>query len=201
MEQNHTLSPFSLNGSLLIVWPISALIWVMWSRHLPLGWRTLHSWRWGPSWGRPHPRAESSWLIKRGTERALVFRELLHGVGVVVMRWGGINRGPTVLWWRSRGWVVHIRGHLAHYVPWWWSDWWGSRGHGGRWGLVVHHMWCSRCLGRMLHWVADRRRWGRRGAEVLLRWCHHVMRVGHNRWLTRIVSRMVVWGLTRNWYT
>lgn len=183
-------------SGLLIIRPVAALIWVMWSRHLALGRRALHSWRWGPSWSRPHPRTEPSWLTEWGTEGALIFRELLHGVGVIMMRWGGIDRGTTVLWWRSWGWVVHIGRHLAHDMPWWWSC-----GHGRRWGLVVHHMWCPRGLGRMLHWVADRRRRGRWGAKVLLWWPHHVVRVGHNRWLARIVPRVVVWGLPRAWPT
>lgn len=51
----------------------------------------------------------------------------------------------------------------------------------------------------MLHWVADGRRRGRRGAKVLLRWRHHVMRVGHYRWLAWIVPRVVVGGLIGAW--
>lgn len=113
-----------------------------------------------------------------------------------MMRWGGIYRGATVLWWRSWGWVVHIGGHLPHKVAWGWSNWWRSCGHGGRRGLVVHQVWCPRGLGWMLHWVADRRRRRRRGTKVLLRWCHHVVRVGYNRWLARIVPRVVMWGLS-----
>lgn len=189
----------SFIGSLLIVRPVAALIWVVRSRHLALGRGALHSWWWGPSWSRPHPRTEPSWLAERGAEGALVFRELLHGVGVIMMRWGGVDRGATVLWWRSWVWVVHIGRHLAHDVPWWWSDWWGSCGHGGRRGLVVHHVWRPRGLGGMLHGVADRRRWGRWRAEVLLRWCHHVVRVGHYRRLARIVPGVVVGRLSRAW--
>lgn len=34
---------------------------------------------------------------------------------------------------------------------------------------------------------------GWRGSVVLLRWCHHVMRMGHDR-LTWIVSRVMVRG-------
>lgn len=191
--------PIHSVGSLLIIRPISALIWVVRSRHLALGRRTLHTRRWGPSWCRPHSRTEPSWLAKWGAESSLVFRELLHGVGVVMMRWRGIDRGATVLWWRSWGWVVHIWGQLAHDMPWRWSDWWGSCGHGGRRGLVVYHVWCPGSLGRMLHGVADWRRRGWRGTEVLLRWCHHVVRVGHYRGLARIVPWVVVWGLSRAW--
>lgn len=51
----------------------------------------------------------------------------------------------------------------------------------------------------MLHGVVDGRRRGRWGAEVLLRWRHHVVRVGHDRWLTRIVPGVVVGGLSRAW--
>lgn len=47
----------------------------------------------------------------------------------------------------------------------------------------------------MLHGVADRRGWGRWGSKVLLWRRHHVVRVGHNGWLARIVPRMVVGGL------
>lgn len=182
-------------GSLLIIWPVAALIWVVWPRHLALGWGSLHPWRWRPSWSGPHPRTEPSWLAKRGAEGALVFGELLHGIRVVVMRRGGVNRGSAVLWWRSRGWVVHVGGHLAHDVPRWWGDWWGGCGHGGRRGLVVHHVRCPGGLGRMLHGVADRRGRGRWGSEVLLRRCHHVVRVRHDRWLARIVPGVVVGGL------
>lgn len=72
-------------------------------------------------------------------------------------------------------WMVHIGGHLAHDMTWWGSDWWWSCGHGGRRGLVVHHVRCPRGLGGMLHWVADGRgRWGW-GTKVLLWWCHHVV--------------------------
>lgn len=187
-----TVLPIHSVGSLLIVRPVAALIGVVRSRHLALWRRTLHSWWWGSSRSRPHTGTEPSWLAERGTESALVFRELLHGIGVVMMRWGGVDRGAAVLWWRSWWWVVHIGGHLAHDVPWGWSDWWGSCGHGGRRGLVVHHVWCPRGLGRMLHGVADGRRRGRWGAEVLLRGCHHVVRVGHYRWLARIVPGVVV---------
>lgn len=166
------------------------------SRHLTLGRRTLHSWRWGPSWSRPHSRTQSSRLAERGTEGALVFGELLHGVGVIVMRRGSVDRRPAVLGWRSWGWVVHVRGQLAHDVPWWRGD--GGRScDGGRRGLVVHHVWCPGALRRMLHGVADGRRRGRRGTKVLLWWRHHVVRVGHYRGLTRIVPWMVVGRLTR----
>lgn len=51
----------------------------------------------------------------------------------------------------------------------------------------------------MLHGVTDRRRWGWWGAEVLLRWRHHVVRVGHYRWLARIVTGVVVGGLSGAW--
>lgn len=134
--------------------------------HLSLGRWTLHSRRWGPPGSRPHPRTESSWLVKRRAEGALVFRERLHGVGVVVVRWGGIHRRSGVLWGRSWRWVIYIGGHD---VPWW-----GRRGcrHGGR-SLVVDHVWCPRALGGVLHWVTNRRRW----TKVLLRWRHHVVRV------------------------
>lgn len=53
----------------------------------------------------------------------------------------------------------------------------------------------------MLHGVADRWRWRRWGAKVLLRGCHHVVRVGHYRRLARIVPWVVVGGLTRAWPT
>lgn len=201
VEQNDWLLLIHSVGSLLVIRPVAALIWVVWSRHLTLGRRTLHSWRRGPSRSRPHPRTEPSWLAERGTKCALVFRELLHGVRVVMMRWWRIDRGATVLWWRSWRRMVHIGGHLAHDVPWWWSDGWGSCGHGGRRGLVVDHVWCPRALGRMLHGVADRRRRWRWGAKVLLWWCHHVVRVGHYRWLARILPRVVVGGLTWTWPT
>lgn len=197
MEQNDTdFFPIHPVGSLLIIRPIAALIWVVWPRHLALGGWTLHPWRWWTSWSGPHPRTEPSWLVKRWTKGSLVFRELLHGVGVIVMRWRGINRGPAVLWWRSWGWVANIRWQLAHDMRWWRSDRWGSCRHWGRRGLVVHHVWRSGGLGRMLHWVTDRRRWGRRRAKVLL-WGHHVVSVCHYRWLARIVPRVVMRGLTR----
>lgn len=112
-------------GSLLIVWPIATLISMMWSRHLGLRRRTLHSWGWS-SWSRPHPRTEPTRLTERGTEGSLVFWELLHGVGIVMMRWGSINRGPTVLWRWSLVWMVHVRGYLGHNVARWGSDWWWS---------------------------------------------------------------------------
>lgn len=195
MKQNDRLLPVHSVGSLLIIRPVAALIWVVWARHLALGRGALHPWRWWPSWSRPHPGTEPSWLAERGAEGALVLRELLHGIRVVVMRRGGVDRGTAVLWWGSWGWVVHVRGNLAHDVPRWWSDWWGGCGHGGGRGLVVHHVWCPGGLGRMLHGVADRRRRGRWGAEVLLRWRHHVVSVGHDRWLARIVPRVVVGGL------
>lgn len=53
----------------------------------------------------------------------------------------------------------------------------------------------------MLHGVADRRWRGRWGAKVLLRWCHHVVRVGHYGWLARIVPGVVVGGLRGAWPT
>lgn len=113
-------------SSLLIVRSIMSLIWVVWPGHLALGRRTLHPWRRWPSRSRPHPRTEPSGLAKWGAKSALVFRELLHGGGVIVMWWWGINRGSTVLWWRSWRWVVNIRGHLTNDVPRWWSDRWGG---------------------------------------------------------------------------
>lgn len=108
------------------------------------------------------------------------------------MRWGGVDWGATVLWWWSWGRVVHIGGHLGHNVPRRRSDWRGSCGHWGGRGLVVHHVWRTRSLGRMLHGVIDRRGRGWWGAEVLLRWGHHVVSVGHHRGLTGIVPRVVV---------
>lgn len=50
----------------------------------------------------------------------------------------------------------------------------------------------------MWHLVTNGRWWGRWGTKVLLWGCHHVVRVGHYRRLSRIVSRVVVGGLTRN---
>lgn len=142
MTERHRLLPIQSVGSLLIIRPVAALVGMVRSRHLALGRRTLHPWWWGSSWSGPHPRTEPPRLTEGRTEGALVFRELLHGVGVVMMRWGGVDRGAAVLRWRSWVRVVHIGGHLAHDMPWGWSDWWGSGGHGGRRGLVVHHMWC-----------------------------------------------------------
>lgn len=202
VEQNDRHLPIhSFSWQLLIIRPIAALIWVVRSRHLALGRRALHTWWWGASRSGPHPRAEPSRLAERGTEGALVFRKLLHGVGVVVMGWRGIDRGTTVLWWRSWGRVVHIGRHLAHDVPWRWSDGRGGCGHGGRRGLVVHHVWCPRALRRMLHGVANRRRWRRWRAEVLLRWCHHVVGVRHYGWLAGIFPGVVVGWLSRAWPT
>lgn len=170
MEHNDTQCfPTQPAGSLLVIRPVAALIWVVGARHLSLGRGTLHSrWR-GPPGSGPHPRTESSWLVERGAEGALVFGERLHGVGVVVVRWGGINGRSSVLWRRSWRWVVYIRGHD---VPWWWRR---GCGHGGR-SLVVNHVWCPRALGGVLHWVTYRRRW-RGWTKVLLRWRHHVVRV------------------------
>lgn len=118
-----------------------------------------------------------------------------------MMRGRGIDRGAAVLRWRSWRRVVHIGGQLAHDVPWGRSNWRGSCRHGGRGGLVVHHVWCSRGLGRMLHGVADRGRWGGRRAKMLLWWCHHVVGVRHYGWLPRIVPRVVVSGLRWAWPT
>lgn len=114
-----------LTGSLLIVWPVADLVSMMWSRHLGLRRRTLHPWGWS-SWSRPHPRTEPSRLTKGRTEGSLVFWELLHGIGVVMMRWGSVHRGTSVLWWGSLVWMVHIRGYLGHDVAWRGSDWWWS---------------------------------------------------------------------------
>lgn len=36
---------------------------------------------------------------------------------------------------------------------------------------------------------------------MLLWWCHHVVRVGHYRWLARIVPWVVVGGLSGAWPT
>lgn len=199
VKQNQTDCCPSVYGSLLIVRPIATLIWVVGSRHLTLGRRTLHSWRWGPSRSWPHSRTQPSRLAEWGTEGALVFGELLHGVGVIVMRRWSVDRGATVLGRRSWGRVVHVRGQLAHDVPRWRGDWWRSCGHGGRRGLVVHHVWCPRALRRMLHGVADWRRRRRWGPKVLLWWRHHVVRVSHYRGLARIVPWMVVGRLTRAW--
>lgn len=58
--------------------------------------------------------------------------------------------------------------------------------------MIVHHVWRPRALRRMLHWVADGGRRGRWGAKVLLRWRHHVVGVGHYRWLAGIVPWVVV---------
>lgn len=101
-----------------------------------------------------------------------------------------------MLWWRSRGWVIHVRGY---HVRWWRSNRWGRCGHWGRRGLVVHHVWCPRGLGRMLHWVGNGRRRGRRGTKMLLRWCHHMVRVRHYGRLARIVPGVVVGWLARAW--
>lgn len=113
-----------LTGSLLIVLPVAHLVSMMWSRHLGLR-RTLHSWGWS-SWSRPHPGTEPTRLTEWRAEGSLVFWELLHCVGVVMMRWGSIHRGTTVLWWGSLVWMVHIRGYLGHDVAWRGSDWWWS---------------------------------------------------------------------------
>lgn len=190
--------PFHSDSSLLVVWPVAALIRVVRSGHLALWRGTLHSWWCGPSWSGPHPGAQTSWLAEWGTEGTLVFRVLLHGIGVIMMGRRGIDWGAAMLRWWSRVWMAHIWRHLGHDVPWGWRYGWGSCGHGGRWGLVVHHMWGPRGLARMLHGVTDRWRWWRWGSEVLLRSSHHVVRVGNHRWLARIVW-VVVWGLSRAW--
>lgn len=175
-ENETTLNVYRVRG-LLIVRSIMALIWMMWTRHLALRGGTLHAWRWWPSWSRPHTRTKPSWLVKRGAESTLVLGELLHGGGVIVMWRRGINRGSTVLRWRSWGWVVNVRGHLTYDVPWWGGDRWGSCGHRGRRGLVVHQVWRPGGLSKMLHGVTDGWGRGRRGAKVMLWRPHHVMRM------------------------
>lgn len=191
--------PLTLWGveSLLIIRAVAGLIGVMWSRHLALRWGALHPWRRRPSRGRPHPRAQTPLLVKRGTECALVLRELLHGVRVVVVGRGGVDWRTTVLRWGAWRRVVHVGGHLTHDVSWRGGNGRGCVGHRrGRAGLVVHHVGCPRALGRVLHGVVDGWRGRRWRAIALLRWRHHVVGVGHYR-LTRVVPRVVVWGWSR----
>lgn len=133
----HTIH--SEKGTLLVIRSVPRLIRVVGSRHLALGRGALHSGRRGPPGGWPYPRAQSSRLVERGTERSLVLRELRHGIGVVVVRRWGIDRRAPMLGRGPRWGVVHVGGHLVNDVSRGWSDGRRGRGHGGR-GLVVHHM-------------------------------------------------------------
>lgn len=83
---------------LLIVWPISGLFWVVWSRHLAL-WRPLHARRVRDTWRRPQTWAQGSRLVEGRAQGALV---LGQRVRVKVMRRWGTNRRSTVLRERSR---------------------------------------------------------------------------------------------------
>lgn len=108
-----------------------------------------------------------------------------------MMGWRGVNRGSTVLRGRP-GWrMVHKRGHLTNEVSGRRGDGWGDRRQWRR-GLVENHVRCVRALSRVRHGVIDGGR-GRRGSVVLLRWRHHVMRMGHDG-LTWIVSGVMVRG-------
>lgn len=122
----------------------------------------------------------------------MVFRELLHGVRVVVVRRGCVNRGPAVLWGRPRGRVVHVGRHLTHDVSRRRGDRRRGGGHRRGRGLVVHHMRRPGALRWVLHGVTDWRRGRRRRTEVLLGRGHHVVGVGHYRRLRRVVPGVVM---------
>lgn len=113
-----------------------------------------------------------------------------------MMGWRGVDRGSTVLRGRPGWWMVHKRGHLTNEVSGRRGDGWGDRRQWRR-GLVENHVRCVRALSRVRHGVIDGGR-GRRGSVVLLRWRHHVMRMGHDG-LTWIVSGVMVrgWSIAR----
>lgn len=97
--------------SLLVIGSVSALIWVMRTRHLSLWWGTLHSgWR-RPSGSRPHSRTKSAWLVEWWAQGTFILRELR----IIMMRGWGIYR--TTVLRRRTGWrMIHVRWQLTHKV-------------------------------------------------------------------------------------
>lgn len=85
--------------ALLIIWSISGLFWVVWSRHLALR-RPLHARRMRMRNTRRWPQAwaQASRLVKGRAQGTLV---LGHRVRVKMMRWWG-----TMLRETSRKWMV-----------------------------------------------------------------------------------------------
>lgn len=168
---------------LLVVWSVSALIWVVWSRHLALR-RPLHARRVRNTRHRPQAWAQGSWLIEGWAQGTLV---LGQRVRIKMMRWWGINRWGTMLRESGRQWVTQERRHLVYDMSGWWGD---GRWCSGHWRcLVVDHV-RSPCD---LHGVGKwgwRWRWG--PVMLLLRWRHDVVRVGHHP-LSCVVMRGHTW--------
>lgn len=181
----------NVGQALLVVWSISGLFWVVWSRHLALR-RALHARRVRDTCRSPQTRAQGSRLVEGRAQGALV---LGQRVRVKVMRWWGTNRRGAMLRESSRQWVVQERGHLVYDMSGWRGDWRWCSGH---WRcLVVDHV-RSPCR---LHGVAERGWWWRwRPVMLLLRWRHDVVRVGHHC-LDWVVMRGQTWGCRREGFT